>query len=584
MPNERIIPVEGSSDKVTIKINIEGAEVPGTYQPLSIVVLKEVNRVPFAKVALLDGEASGENFAASSDEFFIPGKEIEILAGYDEQEDVIFKGIIVKHGIQIRQDGTSLLKLDCRDKVFKTTLGLKNRYFTSMTDGDAIQQIMSAYDVSSSINDFEVNHSELIQFESSDWDFIITRTEANGLICIADDGIINIQKPDFDQESLLTLQFGATILEFDGEIDARNQFSAIKASGWDYSSQEMIEAEATEPDGIPEAGNLSGADLAGVGALESYSLRHSGQVVQDELQTWADSEMLKSRLSKNRGRVKFTGFASLKPGNLIALQGLGDRFNGTVFVSGVRHDIVGGEWHTQVQFGFSHDWISNKATAGGKPAGNLIPSIPGLHIGVVTQLQDDPDGEHRILVKLPVVDPTAEGTWARIATLDAGENRGSFFLPEIGDEVIVGFIYDDPRDAVILGMLNSSAKPAPLEASDDNFEKGFITKTGMKILFNDETKTLTMETPTGKKIVLDEDEGAIKLEDENGNSIIMDSNGITIESGTDLILKAGSNLQVEGGANTEIKAGASFKAEGSAGAEVSTSAVAVLKGSLVQIN
>ena len=131
----------------------------------------------------------------------------------------------------------------------------------------------------------------------------------------------------------------------------------------------------------------------------------------------------------------------------------------------------------------------------------------------------------------------------------------------------MGFLQGDPRDAIVLGMLHSSAKPAPLEAADDNNEKGFITKSEMKVLFNDEKKTLTLSTPAGKSIVLDEDAGAIKLEDENGNKIVMDSNGITIESAADLKIKAGSNLQVEGGANAEIKAGASFKAEGSAGAE-----------------
>ncbi|MEL6625193.1 MAG: phage baseplate assembly protein V, partial [Bacteroidota bacterium] len=165
-----------------------------------------------------------------------------------------------------------------------------------------------------------------------------------------------------------------------------------------------------------------------------------------------------------------------------------------------------------------------------------------------------------------------------------GAGRGTFFLPEIEDEVIIGFINGDPRDPVVLGMLHSSNKPAPLEASNDNHEKGIVTRSDMKLLFNDETKTLQMETPAGKKVLLDEDQGVIQLEDENGNKIVMDSSGIVIESASDLVLKAGANLQAEGSANLELKAGASFKAEGSAGAEVTTSAVAVLKGSLVQIN
>ena len=83
-----------------------------------------------------------------------------------------------------------------------------------------------------------------------------------------------------------------------------------------------------------------------------------------------------------------------------------------------------------------------------------------------------PDGEDRVQVRVPVINSQDDGLWARVATLDAGENRGSFFRPEIGDEVVLGFLNDDPRDPIILGMLNSSAKPAPITASIRLSRKG----------------------------------------------------------------------------------------------------------------
>ena len=96
----------------------------------------------------------------------------------------------------------------------------------------------------------------------------------------------------------------------------------------------------------------------------------------------------------------------------------------------------------------------------------MLPAIGGLQIGVVSQLQDDPDGEDRILVQIPIIDNQEQGIWCRVSSLDAGDSRGAYFRPEIGDEVIVGFINEDPNDAVVLGMLHSSAKPAPITASD----------------------------------------------------------------------------------------------------------------------
>jgi hypothetical protein len=93
-----------------------------------------------------------------------------------------------------------------------------------------------------------------------------------------------------------------------------------------------------------------------------------------------------------------------------------------------------------------------------------------------------------------------------------------------------------------------------------------------------------LETPNGNKMVISDADGGIKLEDENGNFIEMNSDGITIESATAINCKSGTDTTMESGTSLDIKAGTQLKAEGAAGAEVSTSAVAVLKGSLVQIN
>ncbi len=583
MNNDRLIPTNGTPSVVTSIIRINGNDIPRTYQVLTVVVVKEVNRISFAKMVIKDGDPAQEDFPVSNDELFVPGNEIEVLVGYQANEDVIFKGIIVKQGIKIRQNGSSTLKLDCRDTVFKTTLAPRNRYFNAVKDSEAIEEILGEYDFSIDITSSEITHQELVQYEMTDWKFILSRSEINGLLCLVDDGTLFIQKPNFDQDPVLTATYGATILEFDAEIDARQQFAKVKASSWDHTNQELVEVDAVEPE-IEEGGSLTSTDLASTGDDQELVLRHSGYLAEDELQTWADAQLLNIRLSKIKGRVKFQGSPGVKPNTLITLKGLGDRFNGPVFVSGVRHEIQAGTWHTDVQFGLPEKWMFGNVETPVALNYDTYQNIKGLRVGVVTQLQDDPDGEHRILVKLPIISNDADGIWARIATLDAGENRGTFFLPEIGDEVVVGFLNNDSCDPIVLGMLHSSSKAAPFEAADDNFEKGYVSKEGIRLVFDDKKKSVSIETPAGKKIVLDEDEGAIKLEDENSNKFIMDSDGIIIESGGKLELKSSQDLKVEGGVNLELKAGASFKAEGSAGAEVTTSAVAVLKGSLVQIN
>jgi len=171
-----------------------------------------------------------------------------------------------------------------------------------------------------------------------------------------------------------------------------------------------------------------------------------------------------------------------------------------------------------------------------------------------------------------------------VASLDAGNDRGFFFRPEIGDEVVAGFLDEDPRHAVILGMLHSSAKSAPLQGSDDNHEKVFKSRSGMRLYFNDDKKILQIDTPAGNSITLSEDEKSIVLADQNSNKITLDADGISIESAKAFKLKAGTELTIESGTSFSAKGGTELKLEGSTQAELSSSAVTKVSGSMVQIN
>ncbi|MEZ4875155.1 MAG: type VI secretion system tip protein VgrG [Flavobacteriaceae bacterium] len=581
MNNSRTIETPQSADLATFKVLIDGSELSAVYQVKNITVEKEVNRIPFAQLVFFDGEAAEQDFKLSNEDLLIPGKEIEIKAGYHNDDETIFKGIIIKHSLKIRENA-SVLVVECRDKAVKMTIGRKSAYYYESSDAEIIEEITGKYSLEQEVESTNYTHAELVQFNASDWDFIMTRAQANGKITTVDNGKITVAKPDFSQEEIETVVFGSSLLGFDAEIDARNQFSTITAYGWNPADQELVETEAADP-GISLNGNLDTTSLAEIIGLENLELKHGGNNNSTLLQDWSDAKSLFQQMAKIRGSIKFQGIAPVKPGVMLKLEGVGDRFNGKVFISAVRHEISDGNWTVDAQFGFNPEWFSETYDIHQEPAAGLLPAVNGLQIGLVSQLEEDPNGEERILVKLPIVNNEEQGIWARVASLDAGENRGAFFRPEIGDEVIVGFINDDPNHAVVLGMLHSSAKPAPIVASDDNHEKGFFTRSEMKILFNDEKKSITIETPAGKKITLDEDAGTIVIEDENSNVFTLDSSGVVLETAGDFNIKATGDLNLEG-TNVNIKANAQLKAEGSAGAEVSTSAIAVVKGSLVQIN
>ncbi|PHN06364.1 type VI secretion system tip protein VgrG [Flavilitoribacter nigricans] len=582
MPNERNIPSDQPQDIVSISILIAGSEIDAAYQVASVSVTSVLNRIASAKVVLIDGDPAEETFSASNGNDFVPGKEIEIKAGYHGDNTSLFKGIIIKHSIKIKGNGNSVLILDCRHAAIKMTLGRNSRYFYEKSDSEVMEEILGDAGVPAQVTSTSETHKALIQYDSTDWDFVLARAEANGLICRTSGSDLLIEAPDTAQEPVLSLIYGATIRELDAEIDARHQLGTVTAYSWDFANQEKIEAVGSDP-GITLPGNLSVSDLSQVAAPDNWALRHGGSLNTPEIQAWADAQVLRRQLAKVQGRARFQGFAAMEPGMTVDLQGLGDRFNGKAYVGGVFHHISRGDWWTDAQLGFRPEWFTEDYEITPPEAGGLLAAVRGLQIGVVSQLESDPDGEDRILVRLPIISPEDEGIWARVASLDAGENRGAFFRPEIDDEVIVGFLNDDPRHPVVLGMLNSSAKPAPIPGSDDNHEKGFVTRSEMKMIFNDDLVSFTVETPGGRKFILDDDAGTITLEDGDGNKLVMESSGISLESSGDINIKAGGDLNLEG-TNINMKASAQLKGEGGAGSEISSSATTVIKGALVQIN
>lgn len=577
------IPTQANTNLATFRIYSNGEQLPDEVGLSGVYVTKTVNSIPKATIELFDGSLAREDFSLSAGEFFKPGNEIEIKAGYRAIEDTIFKGILIKHGIEAKTDQPSKLRIELRDASVKMTVGRKNRYFEEMSDSEIIEDLLGGYGLEPDVEQTDITHKEMVQYYCTDWDYMLTRAEANGQLVLVDDGTITVKAPSFDEDPILELHYGQNVFEFEADMDARDQYSATLGKTWDFINQEVTELEGS--DSSPDAhGNISAADLAGVIGLDNWTMQHNGHLPAQELQAWTDAKLMRSRLAKIRGRVTIIGFTDIKPGHTIQLGGFGDRFNGKAFVSSVFHEFAPEKkWVTHIQFGLDPQWFSHKyEDILEKPASGLLPAIQGLHQGIVTDI-DDPDGEGRVRVRIPVISTEETGIWARLATPDAGPNRGIQFYPEPDDEVVVGFFNDDPRDPVILGGIHSSSKAPPYDVNEDNFEKGIKTRGELKLTFNDDLKSVTIETPNGNKVIISDDEGAILLEDENGNKAQLSSDGITLESASDLILKATGDVKIEG-TNVEIAANAQFKAEGSAGAEVSTSGQAVLKGSIVQIN
>jgi Rhs element Vgr protein len=577
---QRSLPIPAAHREFTVKI--DGQMVTREYQLLAVNVTLLINKITSARLVYLDGAAARSDFPASNTEYFIPGKTIEILAGSGDDPKSIFKGVVLQQSIRIRDTSAPQLVVECRHAASKMTLKRNSAYYFDQKDSDILTDLIGRYGISADVDGTDVQYKQQVQYNVSDWDFLLTRAEANGRVVLTHDDSIQIVKPSLTASEVCNLEFGATILEMDAQMDARTQYPSVTSHTWDPAQQAIVSKDAQDP-AISGPGNLDSGTLADANGMDDMSLQHVA-ISEEEAQAWADACWLKSQLARISGRAKCEGIAMVKPGDMVRLSGVGERYSGKVFVTGVRHDFdtVQG-WKTHVQFGNTQHWFAEEHTLQAPKASALIAGVNGLQIGVVVS-NEDPDDEDRVRVRMPMVNGDDDGTWARVASLDAGKERGFFFRPEVGDEVVLGFLNDDPRQAVILGMLHSSAHPAPLKGSDDNHEKLYQSREKLKLYFNDDKKIAKLETPAGNILSLSEDEQSITLQDQNGNKIEMTSDGIKIESSKAIELKAATEIKMESGTAFSAKGGTELKLMGSVGTELSSSATTKVKGSLVMIN
>ena len=583
------------SGLVNLKIFAAGKELPGEFQINSVDISKELNRIATATIFFLDGNPALQEFTLSNKTNLDPGNEIEIKVGYDTDANPVFKGMIVKHGVKIR-GGKSYTVIDCKDKAVLMTIENCSEIYEKKKDSDIIKTLIQKYSgVQASVEATKFQHPQILQYDSTDWDFMVARAELNGLLISTIDNKVTVAKPKFASPAL-TLEYGSNILEFEADVDAQTQLSKVTANAWDIKAQKITQKVVSSAT-YQETGKLKSAALAGKVKKAGHNLFHAGAVDPTELNDWGTAKMLKSKMAKLRGRVKCKGFAKINPGDTLEIKGIGDKFNGKLYISAVRQEIQGGFWFTNIQFGISEELHTQKHNTSQQEAAGLIPSVHGLQVGIVKKIFQDPDSQYRIQIALPVFGSKTL-VWARQARPDAGKERGVYFVPEVNDEVIIGFLNDDARFPVILGSLHSTKNATPYKTDAKNKEKGIVTRENLKLTFDDVDKIITIETPAKQSIVLDDKKGEITITDKSKNKITMKSGLIELNGVGDIKITAKKNvtisaLKITADAKTDVEvlglnikntAKAQFIAKGNAKAEMSAGGQAVLKGGgMVQI-
>jgi Rhs element Vgr protein len=532
----------------TLLLTSNGEPPEPVIQVISVEVHRELNRVPEAHVHMIDGSVALGTFARSDTPFFEPGKPVEIAVRVgDDPPAMLFEGLVVRHAVASRP-GSSTLRVELKDAAYKLTRKRRTAVFRDQADDAAIRTLIG--DAKLKVGELattSTKHSELIQYCASDWDFIVARADAQGLVVDVDRGTVSVQPMIGSDQARVTLEHGRSDVELELELDAGEQWAEMTSQAWDVQKLAITApSEAAKP--AVTVGNLDAAAIAKKLGGDTCALVHPALVPEGELKDWAASRLSRSRLALLRGRASLPGRSDLAPRDVIELAGVGERFNGKAFVSGVTHTIDHGGWRTELRIGLPPEPFARQPDIADLPAGGLLPPVHGLHVGVVGDFESDPLGEHRIKVLLSVLDKKHGPVWARVARPDAGKDRGQVFWPEPGDEVVVGFLNGDPRQAILLGALHGSANTPPDAAgapSENNLKRAIVSKAKITIGFDDDKKAITIKTPGGNQLVIDDDARAITLADQHGNTITLDENGITLKSDKNAItLEAAADKKV----------------------------------------
>lgn len=543
--------------KYACNVFVNGQPLSADFQIISLQIKQGYQYITSAQINFKQSVGLGNSAITSlvSSNLPVSGSAITIKAKLKFDELVLFDGNIVKHTYKNSSSGTRL-QVMAKNKPVNMALTMQTEVFAKQTDKEIIESIASKHGFSLATtnltNQFLVKHTQLVKNGLNDWDFINVRAEANGCFVYTEKDVITLDKPtpQLNPEKIITARYGRNVYELELEQDERkyqieNELISFNLSTFENETTREDSTAGTTPARVK--GKNSDANY------RTFNDREATDILNAETQ-------LKT-LSKHNGVTHIKADLTAKPGGTVEISGFNELIDGKFIITSVMQDYSDGGFSTYLQFGLNHESYACKYNV------HEGANRPAILTGTVTQLQDDPDNLSRIQVKISGWQYAQESVWARVSTLYAGDNYGMVMLPEIGDEVIVAFIGNDSDVPVVLGSAFSPKFPPHTPFKDDNYDKVFITKKGMKWAWNDEKGIHEVSTPNGNKVLISEEDKSITIEDENANKIVMNSSEISLTGSKDITIKATANIKIEG-----------------AKIDIIASGINTIKGSIVKIN
>jgi len=509
---------------------------------------------------------------------------IKVKAGRvgDQTDDAIFDGVIYALGLEHDDRGT-FTTVTAYDRSYGLYNGLHTTTYQDVTDSDLAGQIAKEVGLDvGTVESTPVLHHHVSQINETHFEFLSRRaSEVDCQLRVTGSQLSLVKSTpsgeapapgDFETTDRLALVPGSNLQRLTVRVSAAQQVGEVEARGWDPATKKAVSATSRAGTRTAELTDTPAAVANRFGSPRYVTVGVPlHQQAECDAMALARAQHLGSTCAHAEG-VAY-GDPRILAGTPVSLGSTGGRFDGKVTVTRARHVWDGQGYRTSFVASGSND-RSLLGLVDRDRSARARHQVGGLVVGIVTNVAD-PDQLARVKVRFPWLDDDYESDWVRVLQLGGGPDRGLQLLPEVEDEVLVGFEHGDTRRPYVLGGLFNGVDAPP---RPDAVDTGSGT-----------VNTRIWRSRSGHEIVFDDTNGSESVTIRTGSekvSIVMDSakNGLTIHTDGDVTVEAkgqaavtaDGDLTIEAKGNATVKAGRSLRLEG--GTDVT------VKGTTIKLN
>lgn len=477
-------------------------------------------------------------------------------------ETYLFDGEITAIETHFNERSQAPIILRGYDVSHRLHRGRWNRSFQNITDADLVKKIALEVGISTgNIEDAGFTYDYLFQQNQTNMEFLRERAARLGFELFVRDGKLNFHKPQ--KEGTIDLKWLRNLHSFRVRINSAEQVKEVCVRAWDYKQKNIIVSQAKQAQTLTQNQYGNGSDSSS--QFQKKPTNPTELVFDRPVSCPKEADAIAQALCDELGGrfisadAKGEGNPEIRPGRVVRLENMG-KYDGEYYITDTRHTYYERVYATEFSIrSSSRDFLGILAPTPRRQPGQT------LAIGIVTDNQD-PDGLGRVKVKLPTLTEDHTSYWARVISVGAGKNRGLHCLPEIDDEVLVGFEHGDIHRPFILGGL-WNGKDAPPTQVEDGVQDGKVrlrtlqTRTGHKLEFVEEDKGesksgISIATAGGHQLHINDSEKFVEITTPGGHKLRLDDSSGSIE------LSSSGSLQIQANGNIHMQAGGEIALKG----------------------